>query len=113
MFFGTVLPSLGLLWSADVNPSNSDCAALRAMTGHERESAVILLVFFIQLVKLCGAIHYFDFSGLRFPFSLLFDHQSTFVLRRMDRSLTQEPSDCAAGLWVIYLFYNTITPTVY
>ena len=53
--FGTVLLSLGLLWSADVNPSNSDCAALRAMTGSEGESAVMLFGIFLQLLKFCGA----------------------------------------------------------
>jgi hypothetical protein len=67
------------------------------MTSPERESADKLLVVFIQLLILCGAIHYFDFSGLRFPFSLLFDLQPGFALRRIDLSLFQQLSDCAAG----------------
>jgi hypothetical protein len=72
-------------------------AALRAMTSPERESAVKLLVVFIQFLILCGVINYFDYSGLRFPFSLLFDHQPAFALRRIDLSLSQQLSDCAAG----------------
>ena len=35
-------------------------AALRAMTGPEEESAVMLFDIFIQLLKLCGAIRKFD-----------------------------------------------------
>jgi hypothetical protein len=76
--FGTVLPSLGLLWSADDYLSNSDCAALRAMTGLEWESAFRLFGSFPQLLKFCGAIRDFDFSilrshffGLHSPLSLL------------------------------------------
>ena len=38
---------------------------------------------------------------------------STFTLRRIVLSLFQPLSDCAACGWVKYLFYNTITPTVY
>jgi hypothetical protein len=64
-------------------------AALRAMTSPETERAVMMLVVFIQLVKLGGAINYSDFSGLRFPFSLLLDLQPAFDLRRIDRSLSQ------------------------
>ena len=41
--FGTVLLSLGLLWRANDYLSNSDCAALRAMTDPKCESAVLLL----------------------------------------------------------------------
>jgi len=51
---------LGLLWSADNYHSNSDCAALRAMTGAEDGGAVILFAGFIQLLKLCGAIRNFE-----------------------------------------------------
>ncbi|MEI6142639.1 MAG: hypothetical protein WCP85_25420 [Mariniphaga sp.] len=50
---GTVLLRMGLLWSAGAYLSNSDCAALRAMTGHEGESAASLFVVFIQLLKRC------------------------------------------------------------
>ena len=57
--FGTVLLSLGLLCRASNHPSNSDCAALRAMTGHEGESAVMLFVVFPHPLKPCGAIHNF------------------------------------------------------
>ena len=34
--------------------------ALRAMTGTEDESAEKLFVVFMQLLKLCGAIHNFE-----------------------------------------------------
>jgi hypothetical protein len=44
--FGIVLFCLGLLWSAGDYLSNLNCAALRAMTGHEGESAVRLFVIF-------------------------------------------------------------------
>ena len=47
---------LQLLSRAGDYPSNSDCAALRAMTGLKDESAVMLFGFFMQLLKLCGAI---------------------------------------------------------
>ncbi len=60
------------------------CSALRAMTGPEVESAVILFGIFIQPLKLCGALHNFD-------------HQPAFTLRRIDRSRFQHLSDCAAG----------------
>ena len=43
--FGTVLPRMGLLCRAGNYPSNSDSATLRAMTGCEGESAVMLFVF--------------------------------------------------------------------
>ena len=98
--FGTVLPSMGLLWSADNHLSNSDSSTLRAMTSSDKESAVMVFVVFSQLLKLCGAIHNFD-------------HRSTFSLRRIGLSLFQQQSDCAAGGLVNYFFYNTITPTVY
>ena len=88
-------------------------AALRAMTCSEGESGVILFGFFMQLLKLCGAINNFDYSGLRFPYTPFFDHQPAFALRRIEHSLSQQLSDCAAGWWVICLFYNSITPTVY
>ena len=74
--------------------------ALRAMTGPKWESAFILFVIIQQLLKLYGAIHRFVLP-------------SAFVLRRIDHSLFQQLSDCAAGLWDNYQFYNTITPTVY
>ncbi|MEI6138459.1 MAG: hypothetical protein WCP85_04305 [Mariniphaga sp.] len=57
--FGKVLLSLGLLWSANNYLSNLDCAALRAMTGSEGESAVTLFGIFMQLLKRCGTIHNF------------------------------------------------------
>ena len=53
---GTVLLSLRLLLSAGDYVSNLDCTALRAMTGPERESAVMLLGIIMQLLKLWGAI---------------------------------------------------------
>ena len=40
--------------------SNLDRAALRAMTGPEGESAVMLFGIVMQLLKLCGAIHDFN-----------------------------------------------------
>ena len=44
--FGIVLLRMGLLCRADDYISNLDCAALRAMTGSEGESAVMIFVFF-------------------------------------------------------------------
>ncbi len=44
-----VLLSLGLLCRADDHLSNLDCTALRAMTGHEEESAVMMFVNFLKL----------------------------------------------------------------
>jgi hypothetical protein len=44
--FGTVLLSLGLLWSAGDYLSNLDCFALRAMTSTKRDSTVMLFVVF-------------------------------------------------------------------
>ena len=41
--------------------------ALRAMTGHEGESAVMLFGIFIQLLKLCGAILKFACSPKALP----------------------------------------------
>ena len=58
--FGTVLHWMVLLCRADNYPSNKDCAALRAMTGHKEESAVMLFVIFTQLLKLCGVIQNFE-----------------------------------------------------
>ena len=63
--FGTVLLRMGLLCRADDYVSNLNCAALRAMTGYERESAVILFVIFFQLLKLCGELHNFEISSFR------------------------------------------------
>ncbi len=54
--FWIVLLSFGLLCRAGNYPPNSDCAALRAMTGSDLESAVMLFVNLLQLLKLCGAI---------------------------------------------------------
>jgi hypothetical protein len=85
---------------ADDFVSNLDCASLRAMTGSKDENAAMLFGIIMQLLKLCGAIHNFV-------------HRLTFALRRIDLSLSQQLSDCAAGGWGNYLFYNTITPTVY
>ena len=45
-----------MLCRADDWVSNLECAALRAMTGLEGESASILFGIFIQLFELCGAI---------------------------------------------------------
>ena len=57
--FGIVLHSLGLLCRADDYLSNLECPALRAMTGHEGESAVMLFVVFSHPLKPCGAIQNF------------------------------------------------------
>ena len=58
--FGIMLLSLGLLCRAEDQVSNLYCAALRAMTGPECESAVMLFVIFTQLLKLCGVIQNFE-----------------------------------------------------
>jgi len=63
------------------------------MTGSEVESAVMLFGFFIQLLKCCGVLRNLD-------------HQPAITLRRIDRSLFQQLSDCAAGQGVIY--FSTI-----
>ena len=91
--FGTVLLSLGLLFRwigtsrrADNYLSNLDCEALRAMTGSEGESAVMLFGIFMQILKFCGA--------------LIVHSPNNFLIAPL-------------VVWVIYLFYNTITPTVY
>ena len=44
--FGIMLLNMGLLCRAENHLSNLDCAILRAMTGPEWESAVILYVIF-------------------------------------------------------------------
>ena len=82
-----------MLWSADVDLSNSDCAALRAMTGPIRESAVMLSAVLFQLLKLWVAIHDFDYSvsGVHSPFFVFlfvqfFIHSFAFVLRRRESS---------------------------
>ena len=54
------------------------------MTGPKIESAVWLFVTFGKLLKLCDALRNFDY-------------QSAFALRRIDRSLSQQLSDCAAS----------------
>jgi hypothetical protein len=64
------------------------------------KSAVMLFVIFIQLMKLCGAIHKSD-------------HPFTFALRRIGHLLSQQLSDCAATSCVNRLLYNTLTPTEY
>ena len=70
------------------------------MKGLEGESAVMLFVNFIQLLKLCSEIPEFDYSGLWSPFlgfhSFQFFNQH-LILRRIDLSLFQQLSDCAAG----------------
>ena len=53
---------------ADIHLSNSDCAALRAMTGSEGESAVMLFGIFMQLLILGGAIHNFVCCPKALPF---------------------------------------------
>ena len=49
--FGKVLLRMGLLCRAHNYLSNLDCAALRAMTGSEGESAVMLFGIFMQLFE--------------------------------------------------------------
>ena len=65
---GSVLHSLGLLCRADDYDSNLDSSALRAMTDPEGESAIMLLVVFLQLWKLGDAIHNFDCCPKALPF---------------------------------------------
>ena len=67
------------------------------MTGSEGERAVRLFVTFGQLLKLCSAIQNLT---IKLPCGL----------RRIDLSLSQQLSNCAAGRWVNHLFYNTTTP---
>ena len=64
--FGTVLLSMGLLfrWIGTrsvlrIGFKKVSSAALRAMTVPEIEGAAMLFVIFLQLLKLCGAIHKF------------------------------------------------------
>jgi hypothetical protein len=57
--FGTVLLRMGLLCRADDYVSEVDCAALRAMTITEDESADILFVTFGRLFIFCGVLHKF------------------------------------------------------
>ena len=84
--FGTVLLSLGLLCRAGNHLSN-----------------------FVQ----CSTPRNDRSWGWKCSY-VVWDLQTTFeILRRIDLSLFQHLSDCPAGLWVIYLFYNTITPTLY
>ena len=70
---GTVFLRMRLLCRADNHLSNLDCAALRAMTGPKSESADMMFVVFMPLLKLCGA-------------TLNFDQPSPFALRRVDFS---------------------------
>ena len=65
---------MGLLWSAGDYLSNLDCAALRAMTGHEGESAGMLFVTFSPTLKLCGSLRNFAC----FPKALTLDVVSSF-----------------------------------
>jgi len=51
---------MGLLCRAGDYVSKLVCSALRAMTGPKGKSAVMVFMVFIQLLKLCGAIHDFD-----------------------------------------------------
>ena len=68
--FGTVLLRMGLLWSAGDYLSNLDCAALRAMTGHEGESAGMLLGTIFETLWRNPQNCFFrpPVSLLRFPF---------------------------------------------
>jgi len=65
--FGTVPLRKGLLCRADDYLPNFNCAALRAMTGPERQSAIRLFVIIIHLLKLCGAIQNFTFFPKALP----------------------------------------------
>ena len=56
LFSGKVLIILGLLWRANVYPLNLDCAARRAMTGPERESAVRLFVLSDSLPRFSDSL---------------------------------------------------------
>ena len=58
---------MGLLWSADCFELQKEIgAALRAMTGPEWESAVMLFVIFIQLLKHSGVIRNWIFLNGNF-----------------------------------------------
>jgi hypothetical protein len=57
---------MGLLCRAEDYLSNLSCAALRAMTDPVWVCADMLFMMFMQLMKVCGAIHDFD----RFPKAL-------------------------------------------
>jgi hypothetical protein len=70
--FDTVLHKKGLLCRTDNYHSNSDCTALRTMTGLKGESAIMLFVVFLQLLKLCGAIHNFACCPKALPFGCWF-----------------------------------------
>ncbi len=77
--FEIVLLRTGLLFRwigtsrrAGVYLSNSDCAALRAMTDRKGESALMLFVIFIQLLILCGALHNFACFPKSLPLDCFF-----------------------------------------
>ena len=71
--------SLGLLWSAGDSVSNLDCAALRAMTGSEGESAVMLFGIFVQILKFCGALHDYDCSPKGLPMDSLYSVLASLI----------------------------------
>jgi hypothetical protein len=77
--FGTVLLRMRLLCRAGDYLSNLDCAALRAMTGSEGESAVMLFGIFIQLLKFCGSIYDFDCSPKGLPMDSLYSVLASLI----------------------------------
>ena len=52
--------------------SNLDCAALRAMTGLEGDSTVMLFGIFMQILKFCGAFQNFDCFPKALPMDSLY-----------------------------------------
>jgi len=69
---GLLFRRIGTSVRAGDNLSNSDCTALRAMTGLKGESAIMLFVVFLQLLKLCGAIHNLDYCPKALPLGYWF-----------------------------------------
>jgi hypothetical protein len=63
---------MGLLCRADDWVSNLECAALRAMTGLEGESAVMLFGIFIQLLNLVAQSSTLIFPASGLPSSVSF-----------------------------------------
>jgi len=63
---------MGLLWSAGDYHSNSDYATLLQKTGLKGESAIMLFMVFLQLLKLCGAIQNFACCPKALPFGCWF-----------------------------------------
>jgi len=51
--------------------------------------------------------------GFGFATFYIFYQPFACVLRRMEHSFFKQLTDCAADLWVNFLFYNTLTPTEY